>query len=479
MSALLLRGARLASGAEPVDLLLRDGRIAAIAPRIDEAVEAVDLEGRHVVPGLWDAHVHANQWALALRRFEVGAAESAAEAAAIAARHLPRAEPGQTLVGYGFRDGLWPDAPSRELLDAATGAHPVVLVSGDLHAAWANSAACARYGVVAPTGLVREERAFALVRELDAVDDAVLDRWVGEAALVAAARGVVGVVDMEMRWSRDAWLRRIAGGQRSLRVEAAVYPQDIARATALRLPSGALVDGGEGLLAVGAAKIITDGSLNTRTAFCADPYAGLDADPHGLLTVPHEELVEHLRLAERAGLRPAVHAIGDRANTLALDAFAAAGIRGSIEHAQLLAAEDVPRFAELGVVASVQPEHAMDDRDVAEHYWAGRTERAFPLRALLDTGATLALGSDAPVAPLDPWVAMDAAVTRSRDGRGAWHGEQSITRAEALGASVRSSVAVGEPADLAVLDADPGAHPLRTMPVAATLLEGRFTHHSL
>ncbi len=479
MSALILRRARLAAGAEPVDLLLRDGVIAAIAPRLEDAAEAVDLDGRHVVPGLWDAHVHLNQWALALRRFEVGAAESAAEAAAIAATYRARAEEGQTLVGYGFRDGLWPDAPSRELLDAATGAHPVVLVSGDLHAAWANSAACARYGLTTPTGLVRETEAFALVRELDAVDDAVLDRWAGEAALTAAARGVVGVVDMEMRWSRDAWLRRIAGGQRSLRVDAAVYPQDIARATALRLPSGALVEGGEGLLAVGPAKIITDGSLNTRTAYCADPYAGLDADPHGVLTVPHDDLVDHLRLAQRAGLRPAVHAIGDRANTLALDAFEAVGVGGSIEHAQLLADDDVPRFAALGVVASVQPEHAMDDRDVAEHYWPGRTERAFALRALLDAGAELVLGSDAPVAPLDPWVAMDAAVTRSRDGRGAWHGEQAIARAEALAASVRSSVAVGERADLAVLDAAFDAHPLRTMPVAATLLGGRFTHRSL
>ena len=109
-------------------------------------------------------------------------------------------------------------------------------------------------------------------------------------------------------------------------------------------------------------------------------------------------------------MTPAVHAIGDRANARVLDAFEAVGCSGSIEHAQLLRREDVARFAALGVVASVQPEHAMDDRDVADRYWAGRTDRAFMLAELAAAGVELALGSDAPVAPIDPWVAISAAV---------------------------------------------------------------------
>ncbi|MET0726492.1 MAG: amidohydrolase family protein, partial [Leifsonia sp.] len=221
-------------------------------------------------------------------------------------------------------------------------------------------------------------------------------------------------------------------------------------------------------------------SLNTRTAYCFDPYPGLTGDEaYGLLTVPPDALVPLLQTARDAGLRPAVHAIGDQANTLALDAFETLGVGGSIEHAQLLGGTDVSRFAALGVTASVQPEHAMDDRDVADRYWAGRTDRAFVLRSLLDSGAVLALGSDAPVAPLDPWVGIAAAVGRTRDGRAPWHPEQAITVQEAVAASARTSVAVGEPADLAILDADPlqaTMDELRTLPVAATLLGGRFTH---
>ena len=201
-----------------------------------------------------------------------------------------------------------------------------------------------------------------------------------------------------------------------------------------------------------------------------------------MLTIPPAELMSLLELAVGVGFEVAVHAIGDEANSLALDAFAATGAVGSIEHAQLLAERDVPRFAALGVVASVQPEHAMDDRDVADHHWHGRTGRSFVLRSLLDAGARLALGSDAPVAPLDPWVSIAAAVGRARDGREPWHPEQSITFVEALDASTRSTVSVGQPADLVLTDIDPySADPelLRSMPVAATLLAGRFTHNAL
>jgi hypothetical protein len=174
-----------------------------------------------------------------------------------------------------------------------------------------------------------------------------------------------------------------------------------------------------------------------------------------------------------------VHAIGDHANTIVLDAFQSLGVGGRLEHAQLLSRLDCSRFAALGVVASVQPEQAMDDRDVADRYWAGRTGRAFMLRSLIDAGAQLVLGSDAPVAPLDPWVSIAAAVRRSREGREPWHPEQEITVAEAIAASTRTSVAEGQPADLVVTDTDPyaaSAEHLRRMPVAATMLGGRWTH---
>jgi predicted amidohydrolase YtcJ len=304
----------------------------------------------------------------------------------------------------------------------------------------------------------------------------------------AAARGVVGVVDMERPWSLDAWRRRIANGDRSLRVAGAVWPERLDEAIAQHLQTGDVVDDTHGLLTVGPCKVIIDGSLNTRTGYCHDAYEapGDSAGGHGVLLVALGELTRVMLRARDAGFDCAIHAIGDRANAIALQAFARTKARGSVEHAQLLDDADVSRFAQLAVVASVQPEHLLDDRDVADRYWAGRTQRAFPFRSLLDAGAILAFGSDAPVAPLDPWLAIAAAVHRSRDGRPSWHPEQEITVAEALAASIRSArrgaaLSTDDQADLVVLDgdpftADPGA--LRAMPVAATMLNGDWTHRT-
>lgn len=474
---MLLRNLRIAgTDGEPVDILPINGVIASVAPA-GTSTMGRDFGGRWVSPGLWDNHVHFGQWALVRQRLDVSSAGSARETAAILARALESAPPEPTpIVGYGFRDALWADAPSVELLDAAAGARPVVLVSGDLHAVWLNRAALALHGHAAhPTGLLREDPAFEITRRIATVADDVLDGWVDAAARAAAARGVVGVVDLEMGWGLDDWSRRIAAGTRSLKVEFGIYPQHLDRAIELGLRSGDRI--GE-LLTVGPFKVLTDGSLNARTAYCFDEYPGREGREHsrGLLTLTPDELLPLLRRAVDAGLRPAVHAIGDHANALALDAFARLGSGGSIEHAQLLAEADFARFAELGVTASVQPDHALDDRDVAERHWAGRTGRAFALRSLLDAGATLALGSDAPVSPLDPWTTAAAAVTRTRDAREPWHPEQRITVAEALAASTRSTIAVGQPADLVLTDDDPFAvDDLRSVAVAATLLGGRFT----
>ena len=313
----------------------------------------------------------------------------------------------------------------------------------------------------------------------DEDDGHVADALVDDASAAAAARGVVGVVDLEIADNVAVWRRRAAARPARLRVRAGVWEEFLDRVVREDLHTGDTI---AGLVTQGPLKVITDGSLNTRTAYCHDPYAGLTGpNARGVLAVPPSRLAPLMAHATRHGLRCAIHAIGDAANALALDAFASSGAAGSVEHAQLVSWEDVERFAALGVVASVQPEHAMDDRDVADRYWAGRTDRAFAFGALHDAGVRLALGSDAPVAPLDPWVAVDAAVSRSRDGRPAWHPEQAIDRRVALESSVDGrglTVAVGAPADLVVLDADPLVAPLRGMPVAGTLVAGGWTHRA-
>ena len=485
---LVLSAARFPGEDALYDVHVSNGTVSRIAPTgrpLPSGAQEVDLDGRSLIPGLWDEHVHMTQWALDANRIDLSGAASAHAAADVVRSSLSgpglggETGSGRTVVGVGFRDAVWPDVPSLALLDGATRGVPTALLSHDLHCVWLNSAAAERYGVgVGPSGLLREEPAFGLTRELGKLPDTVVDAWVRASAQAAAARGIVGIVDFEMTWNRDVWLRRVAAGFDSFRVEAGVYPQDLPRALAEGMRTGQELDGGAGLLRVGPLKVLIDGSLNTRTAFCVDPY------PHGgrgLLTVSEAELLELLVLARESGFVPAVHAIGDGANEVALNAFAAARVAGRIEHAQFVRTQDFARFGELGLTASVQPAHALDDRDTADSNWAGRTGRAFPLRSLLAAGATLALGSDAPVAPLEPWTAMSAATTRARqDGREPWHPEQALTRQESLTASTRGRgrIRVGDPADLAVLDADPLAVSdtvFAAMPVAATLVGGRFT----
>ena len=487
--SLLLRNARQPGGG-PVDVLIDDGRVAAMGYGLPAGVaEIIDLAGRYILPGLWDNHVHLTQHALARRRVDVSVAASAAQAARIMADHflVQPPEPGVALIGYGFQDGLWPDVPTRDLLDAAIARVPVILLGHDLHCCWMNSVALAQFGFGDhPTGLLREDDCFHVAAAVHSVPATLLDRWIAEAATAAAARGVVGVVEFEMAPNLDTWRSRFAAGFDTLRIAAGIYTQQLDNVIAAGYRTGDAVDGTHGLLTIGPYKVIIDGTLNTRTAFCIDSYPGIEDQPgaRGILTVTPHELVPLLRASAAAGLLPAVHAIGDEAGRLALNAFEVVGCAGRIEHAQLLREADFTRFARLGVVASVQPEHAMDDREIADRYWTGRTGRAFALRSLLEAGAELIFGSDAPVAPLDPWITAAAAVSRSRDGREPWHPEQTISIEQALAASTNrfGRIAVGATADLAIVDEDPlavTADRLRRMSVSGTLLAGRWTHNTL
>lgn len=503
----LVRGVRVAGadrqllpfGDEPVDLLLADGRIADIAAHgaFDglrsrqtalAAGEVIDGAGAWVLPGLWDHHVHMVQWALAIEREPLGDVSSAVEAAQRMA-HAPLLA-GERRVGTGYRDVLWPDAPQLALLDAATGEIPTYLINADVHSVWLNSAALRREGFTeadAPDGVLREGEAFEISRRLNAADPAVADRAVAQAAQRAAARGVVGLVDFDMAWNADAWTRRTAAGFDTQRIEFSVYPVDLERAVRAGLRSDEPIAGDKsGLLRMGALKVISDGSLGTRTAACFHGYSD-DAQNHGVVTVPPAELHELLLRATAAGIRVAVHAIGDRALSNALDAFSATGAQGSIEHAQLVRHADLHRMATLGVRASVQPQHALDDRDAADRLWAQQEAIGYPLASLHTAGISMQFGSDAPVSPLDPWNAIAAAVHRTEDDRSPWHPEQRIDVDTALRASAHggtggaAAVRPGATADLVLVDIDPARasrEELRRMPVRATLLGGRITHAS-
>ncbi|TDE34892.1 amidohydrolase [Nonomuraea mesophila] len=474
MPSLLLRNARVGLRGPIRNVLVRDGVVAEVTTEEPPAGESADVQGGTLLPGLWDSHVHMTQWAQNRRRVDLSGARSAREAVDLVVPHS-----GFT-VGYGFRDGLWPDTPDKALLDAAAPGRGIALFSNDLHTGWLSSAALAAVGVPGhPTGVLRERECFAAMAALPSPPEEELDRWVAEASSAAAARGVVGVLDYEFADNVTDWSRRARGHRLDVRVACSIPKDRLEEAISRGLRTGDPVAGSGGLLEVGPVKMFVDGSLNTRTAYCDDPYPGTGA--RGLLETTPEELRATMELAFEHGVRPAVHAIGDVATGIALDAFEQVGCPGRIEHAQLVRPADFARFGRPGLVAGVQPAHAPDDRDVAERHWPGRTHRAFAYAALSAAGAVLELGSDAPVAPLDPWDGLAAAVARTDDERPPWHPEQAVALPEALAATARGrrGVRPGDPADLVITAADPSdvaPAALRRMEVVGTLLGGRWTY---
>jgi predicted amidohydrolase YtcJ len=468
----------------PYDVFLRDGRILDIAPAGNARRDGVVLDagGAWLVPGLWDHHVHLRQWALSRSRPSVAHARTAAEAADFAARQEP-GDDGRRVLQH-WREGLWPEPASLDVLDGATGDVPTYLLGADSHSVWMNTAAFRREGIAPdPSGVLREGPAFATIVAVNELSDGAADRLIRRAARDAAARGVVGVWDLEFGDELTAWRRRAAAGWDGLRVHAAVYPDHLDEAIADGLATGDAFDAA-GLVRMGMLKVLADGSLGTRTAWTTDAYAD-DPHNHGGPNASPEEMARLVIRAAAAGIATTIHAIGDRTNAAALDAFARAGVPGRIEHAQLVSAADVQRFAHLGVAASVQPQHAMDDRELTERYWGSHAASPYPLRSFRDAGVRLLFGSDAPVAPLDPWVAMSAAVFRTDDDRERWRPEQGIDARTALAASTAGgsidpqTIEPGSPADLAIVAHDPVATDrvaLRAMPVHATLLGGRLTH---
>ncbi|MPV38433.1 amidohydrolase family protein [Georgenia subflava] len=511
-----------------MDLRIVDGVVTEAAPHLERAPgeDVIEAAGRWVVPGLWDQHVHLTQWSQTFGRLDVSAAGSAAETLTLV-RDLLATTPSRRdlpAVGYGFRHALWPDNASLAALDAVAGDVPVILMSGDVHCGWLSSRARQLLDVP-PTsdddGLVRENDWFAALTRLAQLPGPDPTAGYRRAMDEAAARGIVGITDMEWAANAQDWPGRVAAGLDLLRLRTATYADRLDDILAAGLRTGDRLHGGRGLLTMGPLKVISDGSLNTATAHTVAPYSHpLDpAHPHGVQNVAPDELVDLVRRATAGGLAVAIHAIGDAAVGIALDAIEEAGASGSVEHAQLLSPGQASRFAALDVVASIQPAHLLDDRDITEDRWPGRGGRVFVLRELLDAGARVAFGSDAPVAPLDPWLAMAAAVHRSGDERPAWHPEQHITAVEALAASTdgQGTVEAGSRGDIVLLDADPLAGPglvpvapvapdasdsavtsrgvrarvdatldtaamaahLRAMPVAATLVAGRTTYRNL
>jgi len=457
--------------------------------------ESVDLRGRCVVPGFTDSHVHFPTWAMAQAEIALDGCSSLEEA--LARVGAASVAPGRWLRGFGWRNGDWavPTEPTRQALDTVTGETPAALIAKDYHSLWLNSAALALAkgdlevagGVVErdssgePTGVLREEAAWRFKERYLVTSDEEYLAAMRAGVKLASSRGVTAVHD------KDGWLGALRLwqrlGSRELRVWQSVPHEQVDELRALGIRSGF----GDDFLRVGYLKVFMDGTLGSQTAWMLDGS--------GVRITSGEELAEIVRRGAEAGFPVGVHAIGDRANREVLDAFASTrdvwqplGLRHRVEHAQLLAPEDLPRFAELGVACSVQFSHAPSDRDFADRFWAGKTDGAYAFRSLLDSGAVVANGSDAPVEELDPLAGIRAGVLRTIDERPAWHPGEALTVEQALHATTvapawlagderrRGKLIPGYAADLVVLSRDP-VEALEETEVVATMVAGRWVHN--
>jgi predicted amidohydrolase YtcJ len=506
-------------------LYVRDGRIAAVGTdaevsrRKGPKTVVIDAGGRRVLPGLIDAHTHMTMGGFNLLALDLRHTKDEADFTRRLAEFARSRPPGAWLTDGAWDHEQWtpPRLPTRALLDPATGDRPACLSRQDGHMMVCNSLALKLAkitrdtpdppgGVIVrdaggePTGILKDAAMDAIAAVRPARTPAELDEALRAAMKEAARVGVTSVQDLPGGPDDlDAWARLRKTGELTVRVSYRLPLSQWEKARDRRASMG-----NDEWLRVGGVKGYADGSLGSTTALFYEPYTD-DRKTSGVYAaeaIPLARMEERVAAADRAGLQVEIHAIGDRANAEILDLYERVeksngpkDRRFRIEHAQHLRPADIPRFARLGVIASMQPYHAIDDGRWAEkRIGAVRCRGTYAFRSLLDAKARLAFGSDWDVAPLAPMQGVDAAVTRRTiDGRnpGGWYPEQKITVAEALSAytagaayaafeeNLKGTLEPGKLADFVVLSADPLASPpeeIQKIEVERTVVGGKVVY---
>jgi hypothetical protein len=478
----------------------------------------VELAGRTVLPGFVDAHTHFISGGFQLSSVNLRDAATPEEFARRISAFAATLEPGEWITGGDWDHELWGgELPRRSWIDSLAPDNPVFVNRLDGHMALASTSALEAAGIIAetqdppggaivrdeetgePTGMLRDEAMGLVSRVIPPPTTDELDQALEAASRHALSLGVTQVHDMGT-WSHLDTYRRAHDRERlALRVYSVVPMASWERLRELVAEEGR----GDQRLWWGGLKAFVDGSLGSTTAWFYEPYAD-EPGTSGLITTDTAQLRSWIVGADSAGLHVLVHAIGDRANDWLLDAYERVAEehgprdrRFRIEHAQHLSTDAVARFGPLGVVASMQPYHAADDGRWAEkRIGAVRLRTTYAFRSLLDAGARLAFGSDWTVAPLDPLLGLDAAVTRrTLDGAnpGGWVPAERIGLEEAVAAYTRGAayagfsetftgvLTPGARADLVILDGDLFATPtdsITSRRVVATMVDGRLVYEA-
>jgi predicted amidohydrolase YtcJ len=474
-----------------------------------------NLQGKIVLPGFTDAHIHLKQYALNLKKINCET-DTKRECLRRIAERVGETAPETWILGHGWDQNRWEEGyGTREELDKIAPQHPVYLTAKSLHAAWVNTTALAKAHISKHTpdppggrlsrdqkgrltGLLFEKALPLVADHIPQPDVQETTRAMRDAQTTLWEVGLTGVHDFDRHLSFSALQKLVHNNELKLRVTKHINIQKLDSAIEIGLRSGF----GNPMLHLGGIKAFADGALGPQTAAMFAPYQGRK-DDRGILLLSEEEIVQKGIRAAQHGLNMAIHAIGDRANREVLNAYGRIRayekshqippLRHRIEHVQVLDPADRDRLSKMDIIASMQPLHATSDMETATRYWGERTRYAYAWRTLLDHHTPLAFGSDAPVESPNPFLGLHAAVTRRKlngePGPKGWIPEQRISLIEAMqaytsGAAYASGreersgkLSPGYWADLIVLEKDPFSTPVQelatTRPIA-TMVNGEW-----
>jgi predicted amidohydrolase YtcJ len=500
------------------DRIIAVGRSDEIENLAGPDTKVVHLEGRTVLPGLVDGHIHLKKYALSMEKTDCEV-PSLDECLHIIHKQVELTPPGEWIHGHGWNQNEWHRYGTKSDLDAITTEHPIFLTAKSLHAAWVNTPALAAAGISRntpdpgrgriarypdgePTGILYEDAMKLISEIIPSPPPAHLAQNIQNAQETLWKFGITGVHDFDDSLSLQALQILRDEGLLGLRALKTIQEKDLENALEL----GVQTNFGDAWLRFGSVKVYADGALGPGTASMLAPYVE-EPDNIGMILLDEDDLLQLSKRAVEGRLSLAVHAIGDRANRFVLDVFEALRkfeaeqglphLRHRIEHAQLLHPDDIPRFAKLGICASMQPYHAPSDMHMAEKQWGNRVRYAYAWRSLLQAGTSLIFGSDSPVESPNPFLGVHAAITRQRmdgsPGEDGWVPEERLdlhqallcytqTPAEMAGMHFETGkIRKGYLADLIVVDEDPYRSDPKTLselsPVG-TMVGGIWRHRS-
>jgi len=498
-------------------LAVKDSKIIAVGKNEEikhlenKGFEVIDLKGKTVLPGFVDCHTHFLYFASTLDTLDIRTVKTLESLKSRIKEKLRNLKKGELLFVKGWDKNIFKDQSifNKKTLDQISNENPIAVFSKDQHTFWVNSQTLRLNQVTQRinsypekqiekepetrelSGIIRENACDLILELIKKSDRKKVKKRFKDAVKIAHQNGLVGIHEMGFEDGLHHYQTLLLENKLNLRVYSTIPRSQLDLAESLGLKAGF----GNQYLRFGGVKLYTDGSLGSQTALTFKPYIG-SKENFGIEALTEKELSSLVRKANNRGINLIIHAIGDRAVHQALNALEKSGkqsLRNRIEHIQLIQPRDLKRFAQLNVIASVQPIHATSDIEIAEKYWGKRCKMAYPYNSLLKNKARLVFGSDMPIESLNPLKGIYAAVTRKREKekKGSWYPKERVSVYDAvyaytLGAayasheeSIRGSIQVGKLADLVILSGDifrisPDKIP--QIQVLTTIFDGKIVH---